>query len=126
MLLTSIWPILMPAPPLCPLAITSGRRAMAVGAAVISRAGSGHLAASDSKLPRFGGIVDRETLRQNLPGFILEKSESLIERDLRRNDALYAHRIQLLKLLQLSRFGGCLQAGERGQRYQLVFRSRDV
>ena len=39
---------------------------------------------------------------------------------------MYAHRIQLLKLLQLSRFGGCLQAGERGQRYQLVFRSRDV
>ena len=52
--------------------------------------------------------------------------QRLIERNRRRDHALDAHGIELLKLLQLPRLGRRPQAGERRQRNELVVRSGDV
>ena len=44
----------------------------------------------------------------------------------RRDDALDAHRVQLLEALQLARLGRGLERRERRQRHQLAARARDV
>ena len=88
--------------------------------------GAEELAAFRPELARLAGIVDREALRQDRSRFVFEKPQRLIERHRRRNHALDADRVELLKLLELPRLGGGLQVRERRQRDELVVRSSDV
>src|SRR6185369_1450932 len=55
-----------------------------------------------------------------------EHFKRLVQRHSRRYHSLDAHRVKLLKLLQLPRLGSGLQGREGGKRHQLVLRSRDV
>src|SRR5262249_14118467 len=78
------------------------------------------------KLPRLAGVVDRRALRQDLAGLRLEEVERLVKRHRRRDHALNANGIELLKLLQIARFRRRLQAGKRRQRYETIVRTGDV
>src|SRR6266545_1679406 len=102
--LTSMMPMLLRAPAPGPVARTSGKWPMTVAA----------------------GVVDREALRQDGPGFVFEKTQRLIERDRRRDHTLDADGIELLKFLQLPRLGRGSQARERREWHELVAGSGDV
>ncbi len=84
------------------------------------------LTAFGPELPRLACIIDREALRQDLPRLILQKSQRLVERHRRRDDALDADGIQLLELLQIARFRRGPQRGERRQRDEPIVRAGDV
>src|SRR5207247_5107075 len=54
------------------------------------------LAALGAELPRLPGVVDGVAGRQRGLRLVLEESQRLIQRDRRRDDALNAHRAELL------------------------------
>ncbi len=79
-----------------------------------------------SELARLTRIVDREALWKGGAGFVFQERQRLIEGNRGRNHPLYAHRVELLEFLQLTRLGGGLQAGEGGERDKFVVGPRNV
>ena len=88
--------------------------------------GAEKTAALGPELARLAGVIDREALRQDGPGFVFEQAQRPIERHRRRDHSLHPHGVELLELLQLARLGGRPQTRERRQRHELVAGSRDV
>src|SRR6266511_4130443 len=80
----------------------------------------------DSKLARLARVVHGEPLRQAARRLVLEEFERFVERDARRDDALDANGVQLLKPLQLPRLGGVLERREGRKRNQLSAGPGDV
>src|SRR5439155_24238206 len=78
--------------------------------------GAEKTAALRAKLPRLPRVVDREPLRENAPGFVLEEAQRPIERNGWRNHPLHAHGIELLEFFQLARLRRRPQARERRER----------
>src|SRR5205085_12470648 len=84
------------------------------------------LAPLDAELARLARVVDGEAGRQARPRLVLEERERLVERDAGRDDALDAHRVELLEALQLARLRGRRQLRERRERHELAVRTGDV
>ena len=82
------------------------------------------LVAFGAQLPRFAGVIDLVTFRQNLVRFVLEKFQGLVERP--NGHALDLDRVELLQPVQRARHGRVLDRGDRAEWDQLVVRSGDI
>ncbi len=88
------------------------------------REGRKELVALDPELARLTGVVDNIALGQNSGGFIIEKTQGLIERP--EAHAGDFNCIELLESVQRTRYGGVSDRGDRAERDELVARSGDV
>src|SRR5581483_3499471 len=83
-------------------------------------------AAFGAQLARLTRVIEREALRKRLVRLVFKEAQRLVERNVRRDHTLNAHRVELLKFLELARFSRSAQPGNRRQRHEFALRCRDV
>src|SRR3989454_3573676 len=84
------------------------------------------LAALRAELPRLPRVIDAVSRRKEALGLLLEETERLIERHVRRYSALDAHSIELLEPLELTGLGARPERREGRQRDRPALGTRDV